>query len=156
MNTITERLTVIRGMLRLPLKDWPREEPHRAVAELLDLLESAEAERDRLQREVDRYRAKTFPVMLDLDYRRRKQLSALACPTSVPWAFIEQFSRTVKYNHSQTLERLAERGGLGPSEMMAAITNDTKWWDEPDEKCIPALKEAIRDWYGERSEDGGG
>ena len=34
-------------------------------------------------------------------------------------------------NHGQTLERLAERGGLSPSEI-AANLKDTGWWELKD------------------------
>lgn len=93
--------------------------------------------------------SKKFPVMLN--YYERKELSHLACPTSVPWAFVEQFEHTVKYFHDQTLERLAQRGGLGPCELMAAITNRKAWWKEPEEKAVVALKTAV-DEFNKRIE----
>jgi len=37
-----ERETEIRTYLRLPREEWPREEPHRCVAELLDTIEVIE------------------------------------------------------------------------------------------------------------------
>lgn len=41
-------------------------------------------------------------------------------PRSVPWSFVERFRERAESNHSQTLERLAERGGLAPDEMWLA------------------------------------
>jgi hypothetical protein len=41
-------------------------------------------------------------------------------PRSVPWTFVETFREQAEDNHSQTLVRLAERGGLGPDEMWLA------------------------------------
>lgn len=41
-------------------------------------------------------------------------------PRSVPWKFVERFRRQAEENHDQTLERLAERGGLSPEEMWYA------------------------------------
>lgn len=41
-------------------------------------------------------------------------------PRSVPWSFVEKFREQAEYNHDQTLERLNERGGLGPDEMWCA------------------------------------
>jgi hypothetical protein len=41
-------------------------------------------------------------------------------PRSVPWAFAETFREQAEDNHGQTLERLAERGGLAPEEMWLA------------------------------------
>lgn len=37
--------------------------------------------------------------------------------TSIPWALVEPWRRQAMRNHGQTLERLAERGGLHPIEM---------------------------------------
>jgi hypothetical protein len=41
-------------------------------------------------------------------------------PRSVPWDFVEPFRAQALRNHSQTLERLAARGGLAPEEIHAA------------------------------------
>jgi hypothetical protein len=41
-------------------------------------------------------------------------------PRSVPWSFVEKFRERAESNHSQTLETLARRGGLGPDEMWLA------------------------------------
>jgi hypothetical protein len=41
-------------------------------------------------------------------------------PRDVPWSFVETFREQAEANHSQTLERLAQRGGLCPSEMWLA------------------------------------
>lgn len=41
-------------------------------------------------------------------------------PRSVPWSFAETFREQAESNHDQTLERLAERGGLAPEEMWCA------------------------------------
>ena len=41
-------------------------------------------------------------------------------PRFVSWSFAETFRDQAKINHDQTLERLAERGGLAPEEMYLA------------------------------------
>jgi len=41
-------------------------------------------------------------------------------PQSVPWSFVEPFRRRIEHNHSQTLEEIASRGGLGPDELWLA------------------------------------
>lgn len=43
-------------------------------------------------------------------------------PASVPWAFVEAHAEQAYMNHHQTLERLAERGGLCASELLATVT----------------------------------
>lgn len=39
------------------------------------------------------------------------------CPKAVPWSFVEPWRASCLRYHSQTLERLAERGGLSAAEM---------------------------------------
>jgi hypothetical protein len=45
---------------------------------------------------------------------------------SIPWRFIEPHGRQVKRNHYQTLEQLAERGGLSHGEIYMVMT-DQDW-----------------------------
>jgi hypothetical protein len=40
---------------------------------------------------------------------------------SVPWRMIEPYRDMADCNHGQTLERLAQRGGLGPGELRAIV-----------------------------------
>jgi|HubBroStandDraft_1064217.scaffolds.fasta_scaffold96467_2 hypothetical protein len=44
-------------------------------------------------------------------------------PDSVPWSWVAPHNEQAERNHSQTLERLAERGGLGISELLAVVEN---------------------------------
>lgn len=41
-------------------------------------------------------------------------------PRSIAWGQAEKFRKQAESNHGQTLERLAERGGLSPEEMLDA------------------------------------
>jgi hypothetical protein len=41
----------------------------------------------------------------------------------IPWAAIEKHEKQALLNHSQTLKRLAQRGGLSPAEAIAVLTN---------------------------------
>jgi len=45
------------------------------------------------------------------------------CPTSIPWDCIAGHENQAQLNHGQTLDRLAERGGLAPTEAFAIILN---------------------------------
>jgi hypothetical protein len=58
-----------------------------------------------------------FPV---LNQQHCRPSERLAMPRDVPWAFAERFRAQAERNHGQTLERLAERGGLSPQEMWLA------------------------------------
>lgn len=56
-----------------------------------------------------------FPVM-KIGNRARKELEK-DCPGEIPFSIIEKHRTFIKKVHSQTLERLSERGGLGPEEL---------------------------------------
>lgn len=65
---------------------------------------------------------KQFPILLD--YRERKTYTG---PLSIPWSLIKAHERQALANHGQqTLERLAERGGLDPMEAVAVL-QDKSW-----------------------------
>jgi len=38
-------------------------------------------------------------------------------PASISWSFVEPFALQAQKNHGQSLNLLAERGGLGPAEL---------------------------------------
>ncbi len=59
--------------------------------------------------------SRRFPLLLDQCDRERY-------PSSIPWSVIEPHEHQALRNHDQTLERLAERGGLGPDELLAVLT----------------------------------
>jgi len=73
-----------------------------------------------------------FPVMKGtyLDKEITRELVD-KCPASVPWSFVEGHEGQAQINHYQTLERLAQRGGLSPAEMYY-VTHDQQWpYTEP-------------------------
>ena len=70
----------------------------------------------------------TFPVLWQGGRLVARQLSDLGCPRSIPWSMIALHAPQALRNHSQTLERLSERGGLGPQELVAVLT-DKHWRD---------------------------
>lgn len=47
-------------------------------------------------------------------------------PKSIPWALVAKHKAQAERNHGQTLERLAERGGLDPCELWCVL-NDKGW-----------------------------
>lgn len=44
-------------------------------------------------------------------------------PADVPWSFVEPHRERALANHSQTLERLNERGGLAPEELWCLVND---------------------------------
>ena len=57
--------------------------------------------------------------------------SKIPYPCGVPYSLVEAHDAQAQSNHSQTLERLAQRGGLSPLEVWC-IVNDKKWHDKGD------------------------
>lgn len=43
------------------------------------------------------------------------------CPRYIPWSFVAPYEAQALKNHSQSLERLHERGGLSPEELYAVV-----------------------------------
>lgn len=59
-----------------------------------------------------------FPVMAE-SYNAR-----LFPPRSVPWAVVAPHEKQAKHNHDQTLQRLAQRGGLSALELYCVLHGD--------------------------------
>ena len=57
---------------------------------------------------------------------RDKHYTAVPVKVQLPWAVIAPHAEQALKNHSQSLERLAERGGLSCCEA-AAILEDRRW-----------------------------
>lgn len=73
------------------------------------------------------------------------------CLREVPWAFIEPHEKQALLNHDQTLERLAQRGGLSIREALAVV-QDRKWRDTlhlAEESAHGMLKFELERWYAE-------
>ncbi|BAQ50390.1 hypothetical protein [Methylobacterium aquaticum] len=72
-----------------------------------------------------------FPIM-SLGYRAREEIADLRAHgvqqivIGLPWGMIEPHEAQAKANHGQTLQRLAERGGLGACEAVA-ILQGRRW-----------------------------
>lgn len=85
---------------------------------------------------------KRFPVIRG-QTRLPREVTA-RWPRSVPWSFVERFRERAESNHSQTLEVLARRGGLGPDEMWLAAH------DQPlsrfRQNVEPPSEEACGEW----------
>jgi hypothetical protein len=101
---------------------------------------------------------KTFPVLWQGTRDLMRRLEALGCPRAVPWAFIAERSAECLRYHDQTPERLAERGGLAPEEILvvlesAPLTTSERlaMWNMPAEQSVPRLKDALEAWDARRS-----
>jgi len=99
--------------------------PKRELSELVASLQRAIDDRDKThQAEVERLKGV-------LEKREARHFPVMDGP-SIPWSIIARYERQAQKNHGQTLERLAERGGLSVSEAIAVLSN-MQWRDVPRE-----------------------
>jgi hypothetical protein len=102
-----------------------------------------------LTREIDRLRAKT--ALQELKVRRHTErrfpvhTPRLGCPSWVPWDFLAPHEAWAWKNHEQTLEKLASRGGLCASEMVAVVEG-RRWRSMDDAEANRRLAELIEAW----------
>lgn len=92
-----------------------------------------------------------FPIMT-VRSRRGQPARFPNAPGHILWSVIEHHEAQAQRNHSQTLERLAERGGLDPLEALAVMTNERAYDlekrnmsdDEITERLWAAIHEQTR------------
>lgn len=98
-----------------------------------------------------------FPVLWQGDRKLMKLLKELDCPREVPFAFVMKFRDACLQNHSQTPERLSERGGLSPQELIAISRGYQSWaarqkvWFMAEEQAVPLLKELLAQFERDRA-----
>ena len=92
---------------------------------------------------------KVFPV---LEHDRPRGEPKYTGPRSVPWDFIAEHEAQCKVNHDQTVQRLAERGGLGADEM-CAVVEDRRWHRMSLEDATERLVELLEAWLSKRGAD---
>lgn len=81
-------------------------------------------------------RVKMFPIMSGSGSYR-------GTITEIPWSTISKHARQARENHYQTIERLAERGGLWASEAVAVL-EDREWHHMDLSAAEKRLRELIR------------
>lgn len=68
----------------------------------------------------------------------------------IPWDMITPHEDQAQRNHSQTLKRLAERGGLCPEEMLAVL-EDRDYRDRvTDDQAVSELRVLLATWQATR------
>lgn len=76
----------------------------------------------------------------------------------LPWAMIKPYEDQALRNHGQTLERLAERGGLSPREALCILDREgwmqSSWSRKHEEEAVLELEKRVRvyermQWEGE-------
>lgn len=87
-----------------------------------------------------------FPVLWQVSRREEVILKERGCPRSVPWEFVAPHEKQAKRNHDQTLQRLSERGGLSPMELVCVIEGRKFDTSLKDIDAALMLVEFLRDW----------
>jgi hypothetical protein len=65
---------------------------------------------------------------------------------SVPWDFIAPHEAQAQRNHGQSLQRLAERGGLNAAEAMSVVEGERYGrWPVREEAELPLINK-VREW----------
>lgn len=72
---------------------------------------------------------------------------------AVPWAFVAPHERQAQRNHYQTLDRLAQRGGLSPCELVAVL-EDRPWRAMPLDAAEDRVRELLAAWKTECTQQG--
>jgi hypothetical protein len=65
---------------------------------------------------------------------------------NVPWAFVAPHEEQALRNHDQTLRRLAERGGLGPAEMLLVLQGKELQDLTTEELAMPQVEALLAAW----------
>lgn len=88
-----------------------------------------------------------FPVMISFPGNPWKGNPALdECPTEFDFRIIAGHEKQALRNHSQTLDRLAQRGGLTPDEIMAVLEN-RDWRNMDISDAVHQLNEYLGNVY---------
>jgi len=94
-----------------------------------------------------------FPVLWPYRTDAVRSMKAQGCPKAVPWSLLAPHEARARRNHSQSLERLAERGGLSPAEMVDVIRG-LPWDTTRSENAVPILLQMLREHEASATEPG--
>lgn len=69
-------------------------------------------------------------------------------PDTLPWEMVEAYADRARKNHGQTVERLAERGGLCVIELACLFNDKTLRFcqDLTFERAVAIVQQQIDDW----------
>lgn len=97
---------------------------------------------------------RTFPVLWGYSVKEHvkelQQAKVTFMPLCIPWSMLAPHEKQAQMNHSQTLARLAERGGLSPCEALA-ILDDRAWRRMPITKSCAELSDRILAYHRQRA-----
>ena len=68
------------------------------------------------------------------------------CPSSIPWFVADRYDRQIQRNHGQSLDALALRGGLDPSELYFCV--QSKQYDHNEPNLVEKSAALVRKFNG--------
>lgn len=94
---------------------------------------------------------KMFPIMLgykpDVVIASVRAAHGTSVVIALPWSMLASHENQAVKNHSQTLARLAERGGLSACEA-CAVLEDRPWRSMPAAEAHARLKDLFTQYVG--------
>lgn len=89
-----------------------------------------------------------FPVLWQGTHKDEVLWQERGCPRDVPWSFVAPHEARAFTNHGQSLQRLAERGGLSPAELLCVLEDRhcVCRSEQSDADATLALLERLHDW----------
>ena len=97
---------------------------------------------------------KLFPLLASGGHKVQQQLEELGCPRIVPWSLVAPHQQQAQHNHGQSLETLAQRGGLAANELVAVL--EDRAFEQPymtEKQAVPRLLELMKGAADEIKED---
>ncbi len=91
-------------------------------------------------------RKDTLKSMIRMIYILERKFPILGAGMDIPWIIVELHDKQVRANHGQSLERIAERGGLGWGEALAVLEDRKYKYIDEDAARIQVL-EIVADFY---------
>jgi hypothetical protein len=101
-----------------------------------------------------------FPIMIGLAYETHERINdarnagVTQLVVGLPWEMILPHDKQARRNHDQTLQRLAERGGLSACEALAVL-EDRSWHELrlPFAEAHRQLAERLARWESDQKHE---
>lgn len=83
---------------------------------------------------------------MDKNQRMFRVMGKEDCPREIDIRFVLPHGRQAKINHNQTVNRLNERGGLTPSELIAVL-EDRQYTRMPENVAASLVNKFLEDFF---------
>jgi|SRR5208282_2616535 len=127
----------IEGILEAVAHEWKKHEKFSYIeaAEQASISSREEAKNWRMKYE--ELASRRFPILNE---------GFPECPSSIPWFTIDRWSRQAMSNHSASLEELAKRGGVDPTELWFIV--QAKKYDNNEPDLVAKSVELVKKFNG--------